>query len=161
LNNIYGLKENRSYLVRRLTEVLYMLFLLAALLLTLIAHGFGREIAAFFARQTLPLLRLIARILQFRGLILLILLTALFTAIFCTLPNKKLHTRSAFPGAALAALGWLIFTRVFSYYARISNSYSTLYGSLSTIAMGMFWLYICISILFYGSILNLWLERRK
>ena len=161
LNSIYGLKENRPYLVRRLTEMLYMLFLLAALLLTLIAHGFGQEIATFCARQTVPILRLVARILQFRGLILLILLTALFTAIFCTLPNKKLRIRSAFPGAALAALGWLIFTRVFSYYARISNSYSTLYGSLSTIAMGMFWLYICISILFYGSILNLWLERRK
>ena len=161
LNRIYGLKENRPYLIRRLTEMLYMLFLLAALLLTLVAHGFGQEIATFCEGQTVPILRLVARILQFRGLILLILLTTLFTAIFCTLPNKKLHIRSAFPGAALAALGWLVFTRVFSYYARISNSYSTLYGSLSTIAMGMFWLYICLSILFYGSVLNLRLERRK
>ncbi len=161
LNSIYGLRESRSYLVRRLTGMLYMLFLLLALLLTLIAHGFGREIAAFCARQNIPLLRLIARILQFRGSILLVLLTLLFTAIFCTFPNKKLPIRSAFPGAALAALGWLIFTRGFSYYVRISSSYSALYGSLSTIAMGMFWLYICISILFYGSVLNLWLERRK
>ena len=161
LNSIYGLRESRPYLIRRLTEVLYMLFLLLALLLTLIAHGFGREIAAFCQRQSIPILRLIARILQFRGLILLALLTGLFTAIFCTLPNKKLSVGNALPGAAMAALGWLVFTRGFSYYARLSSSYSTLYGSLSTIAMGMFWLYICISILFYGSVLNLWLERRK
>ena len=161
LNSIYGLRESRSYVVRRLTEMLYMLFLLLALLLTLVAHGFGQEIAAFCARQNIPILRLIARILQFRGLILLTLLTLLFTGIFCAFPNKKLRIRNAFPGAALAALGWLVFTRFFSYYARMSSSYSALYGSLSTIAMGMFWLYICLSILFYGSVLNLWLERRK
>lgn len=161
LNSIYGLRESRSYLVRRLTGMLYMLFLLLALVLTLVAHGFGQEIAAFCARQSIPILQLIARILQFRGLILLVLLTGLFTAIFCTFPNKKLPIRSTFPGAALAALSWLIFTQGFSYYVRISSSYSALYGSLSTIAMGMFWLYICLSILFYGSVLNLRLERKK
>lgn len=161
LNSIYGLQESRSYLVRRLTGMLYMLFLLPALVLTLAAHGFGQEIAAFCMRQSIPILRWIARILQFRGLILLALLTLLFTAIFCTFPNKKQHIRSAFPGAALSALGWLVFTRFFSYYARMSSSYSALYGSLATIAMGMFWLYICLSILFYGSVLNLRLERKK
>lgn len=160
LNAVYGVRESRSYLTMRITSMFYMLLLLFALLLTLVAHGFGREIAAFCASKNVPILQIIARVLQFRGLILLILLTLLFTAIFCVFPNRKLRVRSALPGAALAALGWLVFTLCYSVYARISGGYSVLYGSLSIIALGMFWLYICISILFYGSVLNLYIERK-
>lgn len=160
LNAIYGVRESRSYLKRRLLSMFYMLLLLLALLLTLIAHGFGREIAAFCANRPVPILQLIAKLLQFRGLLLFLLLTTLFTTVFCVFPNRKLSMRSALPGAALAALGWLVFTLAFSFYARLSRSYSVLYGSLSTIALGMFWLYVCISILFYGSVFNLYRERK-
>lgn len=158
LNAIHGAQESRSYLHRRLMSMLYMVLLIAALLLTLVMHGFGQEVAAFCQSKSVPILHLFAHLLQFRELIVLVLLTVLFTAIFCVFPNRKVHIRNALPGAAAAALGWLLFTYGFSYYVRLSGSYSVLYGSLSIIAIGMLWLYICISILFYGSVLGLWLE---
>ena len=55
----------------------------------------------------------------------------------------------------------LIHHREATFYVRISGSYSVLYGSLSIIAIGMLWLYICICILFYGSVLGMWLEERR
>ena len=88
-------------------------------------------------------------------------MTILFTAIYYVFPNRRQKLLSLLPGAVLAALGWLIFTYGFSYYVRISGSYSMLYGSLSVIAIAMLWLYICISILFYGSLVNVWLAKRK
>ncbi len=161
INAIHNLKESRSYFHRRILSMLYMLLLLLALLLTLVILGFGREVASLFAQQQIPLLQLLAKIMQFRGLVLLLLLSALFCAVYCVFPNRKIAFRQAIPGALLAALGWLVFTLCFSIYARYFSNYSVLYGSLSIIAFGMLWLYICISILFYGCVFNLYLEKRK
>ena len=161
LNAIHGAEESRSYLYRRVMSMVYMVLLIAALLLTLVMHGFGQEVAAFCQSKNVPVLHLIARLLQFRELIVLGLLTLLFTVIYCAFPNRRVSLRTALPGAALSAFGWLVFTYGFSYYVRISGSYSVLYGSLSIIAIGMLWLYICICILFYGSVFGLWLEARR
>ena len=159
LNSIYGLNESRSYFCRRLTSMLYTILLIFALILTLVVNGFGRLIASYCQKQDVPILKIIGKLLQMRGILLLGILSILFTAMYCVFPNRKAKPIAVFPGAILAALSWLIFTGVYSYYAKVSGSYSLLYGSLSTIAMGMFWLYVCISILFYGCVLNLYIER--
>lgn len=161
LNAIYGLRENRGYLHRRLLCVLYMLLLILALVLTLVVHGFGRDIAAFCATHRIPVLRFLGSVIQFRGLILFILLTLLFAAMFCVFPNRKLKFTTALPGAAIAAIGWLLFTQIYSVYAKNISNQSVLYGSLSIVTLGMLWLYVCISILFYGSVVNLVIERNK
>ena len=161
LNAIHRGKESRGYFLRRLLCMGYMLLLIAALMLTLIIHGFGQEIADWCQRGTVPILRLFVKLLQFRALILAVMLSTLFSAIYCVFPNKKLKLRDCLPGAIAAALGWLLFTHLFSFYVRHSNSYSVFYGSLSAIAFGMLWLYICICILFYGALLNLWLEKKR
>ena len=161
LNAIHGIQESRSYLFRRAMSMFYMLLLIVALMLTLVLHGFGQELASLCARGKVPILQWLAKLLQFRELIVLGLLTLLFTVIYCAFPNRRVSLRTALPGAALSAFGWLVFTYGFSYYVRISGSYSVLYGSLSIIAIGMLWLYICICILFYGSVFGLWLEERQ
>ena len=160
INAIHRSRESRSYLRRRVLSMAYMLLFFIALILTLIILGFGQEVAAFFAAQSIPILNFIADIMQFRGLILLALLTVFFCAIYCVFPNQKVPVRNALPGAVLAALGWLIFTLCFSIYARYFSNYSVLYGSLSIIAFGMLWLYVCISILFYGCVFNLYLNKK-
>ena len=135
--------------------------LIVALMLTLVLHGFGQELAALCSRGKVPILQWLAKLLQFRELILAVLLTVLFTAIYYVFPNRRQKLGALLPGAILAAVGWLIFTYGFSYYVRVSGSYSMLYGSLSVIAIAMLWMYICISILFYGSLFNVWLTERK
>lgn len=159
LNAICKVRESRSYLYRRAISMLYTLLLLAAFVLTLVMQGFGGRIAAFLETKPVPLLQFIVTVLEFRELIIFLFLTLLFSAIFCVLPNKKLSFLAALPGAALAALGWLLFTYGFSIYARFSGSYSLFYGSLSVIALGMFWLFVCICILFYGCVFNLRLAK--
>ncbi len=161
INAIHGIEENRSYLYRRILCMFYMLLLFAALLITLVILGFGQELARLLKKQSVPILQFIADIMQFRGLIVLVLLSVFFCAIYCVFPNRKVSFKKALPGAVLAALGWLIFTLCFSIYSRYFSNYSVLYGSLSIIAFGMLWLYVCISILFYGCVFNLYLEKHK
>lgn len=160
LNAIYGIRESRSFIRNRLNSMLYTVLLIFALVLTLVVNGFGKSIVSYMLKQSIPILKLLGSILRLRGLILLFILTALFTAMYCVFPNRKQSINFSLPGALFAALGWLIFTEGYSWYARFSGSYPILYGSLSTIAMGMVWLYVCISILFYGCVINIYIERR-
>ncbi|MBE6985264.1 MAG: YihY/virulence factor BrkB family protein [Ruminococcaceae bacterium] len=161
INAIHGKSENRSYLYRRILSMCYMLLLFVALILTIVILGFGQELAYILERQSVPILKFIADIMQFRGLIVLLLLSLFFCAMYCVFPNQKVPFKKALPGAVLAALGWLIFTLCFSIYARYFSNYSVLYGSLSIIAFGMLWLYVCISILFYGCVFNLFLDKNN
>lgn len=161
INAIHGIEESRSYLRRRLISMVYMILFLVALLLTLVVLGFGKEVAAFFAKQDVPILQILAGMMQLRGLVLLVLLSVLFCAVYCVFPNQRVPLRASLPGALLAALGWLIFSLGFSLYVRYFSNYSVLYGSLSTLALGMLWLYICISIVFYGCVFNRLLEKRR
>ncbi len=47
-----------------------------------------------------------------------------------------------------------MFTRLFTLYVARFGNYSLYYGSLSTIAVAMLWLYVCMLILFCGGMLN-------
>ena len=89
------------------------------------------------------------------------LLTLLFWAILCVFPNRRIPLLRALPGAAGASLGGLVFSSLFSVYVQHFGSYSVFYGSLAGIAMAMLWLYVCMSILFYGGVLNCLLFERR
>lgn len=100
LNAIYGERESRGYVYTRLVSVLYTVLLLAALLLTLVLHVFGSQLTAWIAGKHVPILRLLSRVLRFRGLVLFALLTLLFWAILCVFPNRRIPLLRALPGAA-------------------------------------------------------------
>lgn len=160
-HSISGIQDHRNYFLRRILCMLYMVLFLIALMLTLVIQGFGREITAFLQKQDVPIFRFIAKLLDFRELIVLVILTVFFTLLFCFLPYGRHKLKYMLPCAALTALGWQLFTFFFSIYARLSGSYSVLYGSLSIIAIGMLWLLICLCILFFGYALGIRLSQIK
>ena len=82
---------------------------------------------------------------------------------FMVLPNRKNSVSESFPGAVLASVGWLVFTKLFSYYVENFSQYSNLFGSVYALALSMLWLYFCLSIVFYGGALNqlLMVKREK
>jgi len=41
------------------------------------------------------------------------------------------------------------------------SSYTQLYGSVYALALSMLWLYFCVSILFYGGVLNRILSQKE
>ena len=43
---------------------------------------------------------------------------------------------------------------LFSVYVRNFSRYSNIFGSVYAVALLMLWLYVCISIVFYGGLLN-------
>ena len=154
LNAIYRVPENRGYLQVRLLSMFYTLLFLAVLLLTLVLHVFGTDLLRLLSRSEAPFFRFLTSIVDLRFFLLVFLQTALFTAMFMVLPNRRNSLRDSLPGALFASIGWLVFSHLFSLYVEHFPAYGHLYGSVYAVALTMLWLYFCISILFYGGVLN-------
>ena len=154
LNRIYGVQEGRGYWHTRLISVFYTFGFLMVLLITLVLGVFGENILSLLPPARDPLGIFLSEIIDLRFLLMLVLQTALFTTIFMVLPNRRSRFRESFPGAVLACVGWLTFTRLFSFYVERFSHYSNVYGSVYAVALSMLWLYCCLSIVFYGGALN-------
>ena len=127
---------------------------LLVLLVTLMLYVFGETITnyLFIGTRALGILRF---------LLLLVVQTSLFTAMFMALPNRKNGFRDSLPGAIMASFGWLIFSDLYSVYVEHFSGYANIYGSVYAVALSMLWLYFCVSIVFYGGVLNVWLTKNS
>ena len=159
LNAINQVKEDRGYLRTRLLSVGYMFAFLIVLILTLVLHMFGKDLLLWLS--VLPIPAFLLSLLDVRIFVLLILQTLLFSGMYTVLPNERGKWRSNLPGALLAAIGWQVFTNVYSIYSQRFTAYANIYGSVYAVALGMLWLYFCICIVFYGGVLNEYLEKNK
>ena len=55
----------------------------------------------------------------------------------------------------------MVATRLFSVYVERFSRYSSVYGSVYAVALSMLWLYLCLSIVFYGGALNRLLKKEN
>jgi membrane protein len=127
--------------------------------LTLVLHVFGADLLHLL--EGLPISAVLLNLLDLRVFLLLILQTALFSATFVVLPNEHNRWGDSLPGALLAAIGWQVFTNLYSVYSQKFTAYASIYGSVYVLALGMLWLYFCICIVFYGGVLNKTLKKLK
>ena len=157
LNVVYDTVENRGYFRTRAVSVLYTFGFLVVLILTLVLHVFGSGLLQWLPLRESPLLQLIRDVVDLRFFLLLFVQTALFTAMFMVLPNRRNSFAESFPGAVLASIGWLAFSDLYSIYVERFASLTNVYGSVYAVALSMLWLYCCMFILFLGGALNRWL----
>ena len=158
LNGIYGVYEDRGYLYTRSISVLYTFAFFLVLVLTLALHVFGSDLLSLLSRVSHPFFQFLLEHINLRFFLLLFLQTWLFTAMFMVLPNQKNRFMESVPGALLASCGWLIFSDLYSIYVERFATLSSFYGSAYAVALSMLWLYFCISIVFYGGALNVYLK---
>lgn len=161
LNAVNGLEERRSYLATRGLSMLYTFLFLIVLVLTLVFHVFGRGIIDYLRMTTNPALIFVMDLVDGRFLLLLVLQTALFAAMYAYLPSRNQSLRGSLPGAVFASVGWMVCSNLFSLYVEYFPNYAHVFGSIYAAALAMLWLYTCICIVFYGAALNRWLAEHK
>ena len=158
LNTVYEVPENRSYLRTRLLSMLYTFLFLLLLIATLVLNVFGATLLKKLPFENISLLQFLWDLVHKRFILMMLLQTALFSAMYMALPNRRCTFREVLPGALLASAGWLAFSSLYSVYVRHFSAYANIYGSVYMVALSMLWLYFCISIVFYGGALNHYLE---
>ena len=157
LNRIYGVREDRGWLYTRLICVGYTFVFLLLVLLTLVFQVFGQALA-----DRLWLGRLLSELIDWRSVWLLLAQVLIFDLIYMVLPNRRSRFWANLPGAAVAALGWQLFSRGFSLYVeRMFSRYTNIYGSVYTVALGLLWIYWCMCILLFGGLVNRILQNTK
>ncbi len=154
LNAVYEAEENRGYFHVRFLSVVYTFAFLLVLLLTLGFHVFGIRLLGLLQTSSNPFVWFLTEMVDLRFFLLLFLQSAVFTAMYLVLPNRKGKFREALPGALLASSGWLIFANLYSVYVEHFATLSNVYGSVYAVALSMLWLYVCMAIVFYGGLLN-------
>lgn len=161
LNAVYDQGESRGYLYTRGISVIYTFLFGIVLILTLVLHVFGNAVFRWLSMVDNPVVMFLVDMVDARIFLLLMLQCLIFTLMYMVLPNGRNGFGSSLPGGLLSSAGWLIFSDLFSVYVVHFNRYSLIYGSVYALALGMLWLYCCLSILFYGGALNHWLSSRK
>ena len=160
LNAIYGVKESRGDLYTRLVSVGYMFVFLAMLVITLVLNVYSHTLLDLVASR-IDISWLLDWPTKLNFILPFILQIGFFTTMYLVFPNAKIPFRYAIPGAVLAAGGWLVFSKLYSVYVVHFSTYAGIYDSLYSMALGMLWLYFCISIVFYGGVLNCHMMHRK
>ena len=126
LNKVYGIEVSRNYFFRRLICSGYTLLYTCFCAISLVLRGINSAIMIIFS------------ILSF----------------YVILPYQKQSVIQQIPGTIFTTVGWIAFSRAFSFYFRHFNSYHPMYGSLTTIILLMLWLYFSFCILFIGAEIN-------
>lgn len=162
LNAIYGVAETRNLLVQKLASIGVYLIIAALIFLS-----FGATVAASIFRDQVLSLLFPERVVSatwtvFIALLGLISSLLLFLVIYKLVPNVRLSFKSIWLGTLVAGVTWEIAKYIFAFYlnAFASQSYSLVYGSLASIVLLLFWLYISAFLLIIGAEINVEYRRR-
>lgn len=153
LNVAHGVVETRNFVIIRLQASFYTLITLVAILVTFVFSLLTQNLASFVNIYAPELNEITLFFRNYRPLFGWAILTVIFSIIYKYVPNKKLSMRHQIPGAVFAAIGWQIYSFLFSLYLKYFNPVS-IYGSLSTIIVVLIWLYFSMYLFLIGANLN-------
>lgn len=153
LNAINDVEEKRNYFVIRAIASLYTLVMLVVVILSLFLMVFGDQLVNLALHRIPNLRSVVSFAMNFRFILVWVILTLLFAAIYAYVPDTKLKFREQIPGAVFSAVVWSVFSWGFSIYVTYGNSYGV-YGSLSIIIIVLLWMYFCMYIIMIGAYLN-------
>lgn len=153
LNAINGVEEERNYFVVRGIASFYTMVMLMIVLLSLFLMVFGNQLVDLALYRIPQLKGIISFLMNFRFILVWLILTLLFSVIYAYVPDVKLSFREQIPGALFASVAWSIFSWGFSMYVNYGNAYG-IYGSLAIITIVLLWMYFCMYIMMIGAYLN-------
>lgn len=154
LNSVYGIPENRNYLVLRLFATIYTVIFAFLLIATLALLAFGNRIALTIERMIPALSDLALLVISIRATVAMCILVLFFLFLFTFIPNRKSKIFAELPGAIATAAGWIGFSYLYSFYIDHMSNFTNTYGSLTAIVLLMLWLYACMYMMLIGGEIN-------
>lgn len=157
LNSINGVKETRNFFLLRLEACLYTVILLVLMIISLGLFVFGS-----FIIDHLVLWMHVDKIYQvlvdWRFLVEWFFYAIPIAFLYAWVPNRRTRPHTQWRGAAFTGVTWTLFSYAFSLYLSIFPAFS-IYGSLTTVIITMFWLFVAMNILFLGALINVFFEE--
>jgi membrane protein len=155
LNVIYGEKEKRSFIRLNATTLAFTVAMIGFFIVALACI-----IALPIALNYLPgFVGLILNMVRWPAL--LVLVTVALAFIYRYGPSRdEPKWRWISWGSAFAALAWLGFSAIFSFYAAKYGTFNNTYGSLGAVIGFMTWMWLSIAVILIGGKLNAEIEHQ-
>ncbi len=154
-NDTYHVMETRTTFKQYLISIFLVLFISLLLILSIGLITFGSLLLKWLLPDIITGGEFFVLLLQaLRWLIVLALLLTAISSAYYLAPAKRGQFRFISAGSLLATLLVLITTLGFNFYVDNFASYNALYGSLGTLMVVLFWIYINSISLLIGFELN-------
>lgn len=160
LDRICNTAEHRSWLVIRMWALIYTIAMAIFLIIGVASTVFWQTARSVLIRYRPRGISLSSYSSAVRIIYAIVVLTLVFAIMYRIFPRRKLKFLAQIPGALVASLGWYLSSAGISFYVTNFNAVS-MYGSLTTLALVMFWLYFCSYFIFIGAEINEVLRSRK
>lgn len=160
LNDIYDLKETRSWWKYKLTSVLLTLgiALLIFFALGIVFYG-GQFLNLLFAPLGIEITSYFLLTI-FSINIIGIALVLSFALLYNFAPNHNPYEwHWITPGAITAIILWIVLSFGFRVYLQFFDSYSKTYGSVGAIIVLLLWLYLTAMVILIGGVVNAVIEK--
>jgi len=154
-NKLYNIKD-KDYFGRRAKSVLMMLVLIGLLLFIFLVPVFGdmiiKMVQSVSNKNIGSIVKNIYNILKYP--LSLVLVFAAVKLLYIMAPDTKIKSKEVNYGAIFTSFSWVLVTQIYSIYVENFSNYTNLYGSLSSILVLMWWVYILSYIFVLGIGLN-------
>ncbi len=154
LDEVYGSKQAKNFVISRLLSVLIMFSILGIVTVAVFVFVFGEQILGIiqgFLQIELPFVQ---QILQLRWIILPLILFAVGLIIYDLVPNHHLSIRDAIPGAVFFTVGLFLVTQSFSLITRFMGGNAIANQTIGGFIALMLFLYFANVVILFGALLN-------
>lgn len=150
LNEVYNLKETRSWFKAKLTSFLLTLGLGVLILITLGLIVYGSQTLDALLPIDSPYI-----LAALEWILVIALLLLAFAFLYNFAPNQDpFQWKWITPGAVIGVILWILFSFAFRLYLRYFDSYAATYGSLGAMIILMLWLYLTALVILIGGAIN-------
>jgi membrane protein len=156
LNEVYNLKETRSWLRAKATSLGITLAVGVLILIALAFVVYGSHLIDNWLPIDSPW---IIAPLQYAVVIVVVLLA--FAVIYNFAPNHDaFQWKWISPGAVIGVTLWIVLSGAFKLYLRYFDSYAATYGSLGAMIILLLWLYLTALVILVGGAINAILDEK-
>lgn len=159
LNEVYRSREKQNALIDRLISVFYTAIFVILLLALVTVNLFGRQVLETLVERWEDLRSIADFLLSISWVVTFVLAMGMMLFLYTVLPSRKQIVVYQIPGAIFSAGAWVLIAWGFSYYISYTMKQSYMYGSLTTIIMLLFWVYLMVNIIFVGGQINIFFEK--
>jgi len=156
-NQIYKFK-NKGYIFDRIKSIYMMIILILLMIFIILVPILGE----FIVKAITVLLKddSIQRVIYWVYKLLNLPLTWFFIfflvkLLYTLAPDEPIPSKNVNYGALFTSLSWLVFTKIYTIYVNTFGGYSSLYGSISSLIVLMWWIYFLAYLFVLGMALNL------
>ena len=150
----YHLPRPKNQIIYMAKVLLYTVFLLVAIALTLALATVGRAALEFAGRFFVVPEAFIELWTDLRFLVLGGVMFAAVGLLYAAAQDSRQPARSVVPGGLAARVGWMVVSAAFSFYVENFANYSVIYGTLGTVIVLMMWLNLSAVMLIMGAEVN-------